>query len=289
MPIWANALKKVNRSLSRLVQEHKAKTHYGHYALPEPALFVTPASDEKKISYIFTWLRARPALMYRLWKHHSTALSNQTWRNFLEMGRNAGKGLKEGAVKSAKSRELIIQVMGGVIDSITASESSSSADSFPVVWEGEDLTPGEMPEKKVVSEILWELFELNFRIELFSLDSRASLVGLDTQSRLERIQKCFVDVDFLRAHIPSANRGLVADDWETRLPYVFALRDIMVSWVGCRQFIKPLSPAELMGGFSKMRFQEVEAEVTQFYTQSFFDYFGRAASIPHCISPFTAQ
>ena len=68
------------------VIQTKTSPHFEHYALPDPALFVMLGDDKKKLAYLLTWLRTRPALLYYLQKQDSTALSNQAWRDFLEMG-----------------------------------------------------------------------------------------------------------------------------------------------------------------------------------------------------------
>ena len=97
MPAWADALSQVQQSAPAAKQKRGKKQnqnpqqelpHRGHYALPDPVLLVTPESDDKKLSYILAWLRARPALLYRCQKRHSTALSGQMWRDFLGMARN---------------------------------------------------------------------------------------------------------------------------------------------------------------------------------------------------------
>jgi len=86
MQVWADALVAVDTSPKRLVKQTKTSMHFGYYALPDPALFVTPGDDKKKLAYLLTWLHACPALLYRLQKQDSTALSNQAWCDFLEMG-----------------------------------------------------------------------------------------------------------------------------------------------------------------------------------------------------------
>src|SRR3978361_1349894 len=81
-------------------------------------------------------------------------------------------------------------------------------------WRNQPLVTNQMPPPCIIQEILWELFELNFRIELFSLDCRVSAISVDIQTRLERLQSCVVDSDYFHVKIPSNNQGLVADNWE---------------------------------------------------------------------------
>ena len=44
------------------------------------------SDDKKKLAYLLTWLHAHPALLYHSQKQDLTALSNQAWCDFLEMG-----------------------------------------------------------------------------------------------------------------------------------------------------------------------------------------------------------
>jgi len=76
----------VDTSPKCLVKQNKTSPHFGHYALPDPALLITPGDDKKKLAYLLTWLCTCPALLYCSQKQDLTALSNQAWHSFLEMG-----------------------------------------------------------------------------------------------------------------------------------------------------------------------------------------------------------
>lgn len=279
--MWADALAAVDTSPECLVEQTKTVPHFGHYALPDPALFITPADDKKKVAYLLTWLRARPALLYRLQKQESTALSNQTWRDFLEMGRS--DKLRDNTAAAAR-REEIRKIMGGVLKTAGVSEASPDANLAPAYWRDEELAHDKLPRPSVFWEILWELYELNFRVELFSLDRRASKNPLvDAEISIQRLQRCFPDTsEFPFVKIPYVNVGLVANDWRERLPFILALVNVMSSWGGS----KPMVFQYRLHGveqFSQDRALELEREAAVFYTQTFYNYFGRASIIPHCI------
>jgi hypothetical protein len=191
--VWADALAAVDTSPERLVEQSKTSQHFGHYALPDPALLVTPGNDKKKLGFLLTWLRARPALLYRFQKQDSTALSNQAWRDFLEMGRS-DKPRNDTA--AAVRREEIRKIMGGVLGTAGVSEASSNANLGPVYWRDEELALDKLPRISVFQEILWELYELNFRLELFSLDRRANqnLPKVDPVIHIQRLRWCFPDL-----------------------------------------------------------------------------------------------
>jgi hypothetical protein len=280
MRAWADALAAVDASPERLVEQNKSVPHSGHYALPDPALFVTPADGKKKVVYLLTWLRARPALLYRLQKKESTALSNQAWRDFLEMGRS--NKMRDGTTTAAR-REQIRKIMGEVLKTASVSEVSPDATLGPVYWREEELPADKLPRPSVLWEILWELYELNFRLELFSLDRRASRDPLDSMMRIQRLRLCFPGTsDFPFVKMPYVNAGLVANDWRERLPFILALVNVMSRWEGSQPkvFEYRLRRVE---AFSQDRALELELEMARFYTQTFYNYFGRACLIPHCI------
>ena len=54
MQVWAGALMAVDTSPEHLIEQNKSIPHFWHYALPDPALFVTLADDKKKVAYLLT-------------------------------------------------------------------------------------------------------------------------------------------------------------------------------------------------------------------------------------------
>jgi len=43
--VWADALMAVDTLPEHLVEQNKTSPHFQHYALPDPALLVTPGDD----------------------------------------------------------------------------------------------------------------------------------------------------------------------------------------------------------------------------------------------------
>ena len=219
--------------------------------------------------------------MYRLQKQESTALSNQAWRDFLEKGRSK---MRDDTAAAACQVE-IQRVMGGVLQTAGVSEAPPDANLGPVHWRDEELACDKLPRPSVFWDILWELYELNFRFELSSLDRRASNLKdpLDSVIRIERLRRCFPDTsDFPFVTIPTANVGLVANDWKERLPFVLALVNVMAHWEGSQPSAFEIQ-SRAFEDFTQDQALELEREAALFYTQTFYNYFGRAALIPHCI------
>jgi len=87
--------------------------------------------------------------------------------------------------------------MGEVLNTPGVSEASLNANLHLVYWEGEELACDKLPRMSLVWKILWELYELNFCIELSGLDQCASTEPMDPVSRIQWLQACFPDSDFL--------------------------------------------------------------------------------------------
>jgi hypothetical protein len=157
-------------------------------------------------------------------------------------------------------------------------------DDAPAKWRGEDL-PTPVPEN-IAREIVWDLFEINFRFELFALDSRASTVSRTNEDRVDLVDQCFATkTSLFTDRTPQGNCGLVDDDWRERHHYLLAMFRLMATWEGKQPPIfRKLSEENEGTDLRKEQMKELEESIAQFYTQSFFDYFGRAALIPHCVA-----
>jgi len=142
-----------------------------------------------------------------------------------------------------------------------------------------------LPRISVFQEILWELYKLNFHLELVSLDQYANRdpVKVDLEIRVQEILWCFPNTSGVSVvTIPYVNAGLVTNDWRERLPFILAFVGVMSCWEGLKpkvfdywlHRVKELSQNQAL---------ELEHEAACFYMQTFFNHFGWASLIPHCI------
>lgn len=192
-------------------------------------------------------------------RHESQPLSGQQWREILN---------------------------GNLARNHTSARTNLSHAILSKVFEEKNITITEMPpvldtvDHAAAMNVLWELSELNFRFELLALDSR--LADIDDAQQDHR-QQMVLDCS------PGANRcllnvnpsigcsGFAAIESKDRLPALLALKELMKSWRGPKplevqqEMVEKLSEADVLG---------LEAAITQFYVQSFFDSFGRAAVVP---------
>jgi hypothetical protein len=122
---------------------------------------------------------------------------------------------------------------------------------------------------------------------LLSLDrwACANLDVTDAAQLLERqlkVSACFPPNLFRHITIPSENCGLATNDFNKRLPFIISLLLVIKSWKGDKPVIFGASE-ENIHGFSLNAAMAFEKLVTKYYCQQFFNNFGRAAQIPHCL------
>jgi len=277
IPAWSAALEAVNQSPANLVEATKSMEHYGHYTFPDPGLFIHPGTAMK---YVESWLRIRETWLMRVTNESSLALSNQSWRTYLSID-NTVPGKAD--TKAARRRQEVLDIILPNSDMYPGVERRSGL-MGSIAWRGREYPSGKLPPENVVREILWEIYELNFIHELQSLDCRAcsNLDLLSANQLFEReieMSLCFQTSSFRRISIPSKNLGLADDDFNKRFQFVTGLVFIMKSWKGDK-------PAILAGDLFDLQLTpdgcvEMEKVVAKYYCQQFFNYFGRAAQIPH--------
>ena len=249
----------------------------GHYVFPDPGLFIHTATAGK---YIESWLRVRDAWFMRVARESSLALSNQSWRTFLS---NDNTVPRKGETKAARRLQEVLDILLPNPDIYPGVEKQSGS-MGPIVWQGREYPSGVLPPENVVREILWELYEVNFIHELQSLDRRACH-NLDLSNATQlfdrqiEVSQCFHTSSFRHVPIPSKNLGLADDDFDKRFQFVTGLAFVMNSWKGDK-------PAILAGDLFKLELSpdaamELEKVVAKYYCQQFFNYFGRAAQVPH--------
>ena len=252
---------------------------YGHYIFPDPGLFIHPATAAK---YIESWLRVRDAWFMRVAKEPFLALSNQSWRTFLSIDNTMPE---KGETKAARRRQEALDVILPKSDMYPGVEKQSGSRG-PIVWHGREYPSGVLPPENVVREVLWELYELNFIHELQSLDRRAcrNLDLQDSAGLFERqieISQCFQTSSFRHVPIPSENLGLADDDFDKRFRFITGLYFVVKSWKG----EKPAMLADDCSDLSPNAAMELEKVIAKYYCQQFFNYFGRAAQVPHRLFP----
>ncbi|GLB34371.1 hypothetical protein LshimejAT787_0112550 [Lyophyllum shimeji] len=280
--VWREALEAVDTDFSN-VRYNTTPADAG-YVVPDPGLFVGIKSEEKTVRYLHNWLRNRPALLFRLIAPNSNArpIAVPLWRSLLNYGGASDDGRGQDAARqetlASTRREEIVGILG---NALTETGIQTHSSTVVPTWKGKELLTTDMPPPPIVHEVMWELYELNFRFEFVALDSRISTL-LDTplQDRQDLIRGCFPQGHLLNVQIERHAEGLAAEDLSARAPYLLAMVKVMKSWHDCPLLLKDLfeRPAE---EYTEVEMVEIERVVARFYTQSFFNYFARAPIIPH--------
>ena len=141
------------------------------------------------------------------------------------------------------------------------------------------------PSLHIVRKIIWEIVEDNWRLELLALDrcilSRRGMLQTDAGLRDEKVATCFPSSDLLVHVFPMWDASLGAQDSMNQLVYLNQFVGILSSW-----------PIPGVGDFKNVRLttqqspahqESVEKQAFSFYCQVFFNYFGRAPTIPRPI------
>jgi hypothetical protein len=78
-------------------------------------------------------------------------------------------------------------------------------------WHEQELSTGVLPSFELCQEILWELYELNFRFELLALHHQAQLAVDNSPEHQDHMLTCFPGHGpLLVADVSLANQGLAA-------------------------------------------------------------------------------
>ncbi len=272
IPAWEAALRAVDQSVS-------VESQCTNYAFPDPGLFVSPANDERKAKLIESWVRTRDVWISSITHEETLAMSAQHWRDFLNIDLSRSSEATDTDTRSAKRRrhtQDLLKVKSSMVPGCVVGE---------FVWQGCSYHSGDLPPENVVRQILWELYELNFAREFLSLDRRActdlDLTDKDTlYERQSLITKCFASHTLNYAPLPNTNCGLAAETIRDRLPYVWRMVRIMVSWKGTKPSVFGLADRSPQG-MTDQQAKDLEVAATKYYCQKFYTYFGRAAQVPH--------
>ena len=111
----------------------------------------------------------------------------------------------------------------------------NSGPLLDINWQGQTISSTYVPPVQVAQEILWEIYELNFRFEFKALDCRAHIPveEVDGPSHDQLILACFPGRTSLAvAPITSAREGLGATHWRDQRCSIIVMRTVMQTWRG---------------------------------------------------------
>ncbi|PPR01992.1 hypothetical protein CVT26_008735 [Gymnopilus dilepis] len=315
---WASALSSVDHAETNAVQ-HADRNLLRGYLFPDPFLFTKGEGSNKGRSsiYIVGWLAIRAKWMEWVIDNQDDVKKYprpQEWRDALadvagKMGlmallaknsSRADPAAKTGSATKKPNTQPPAKRRKVADDQKLAVDLSGVKGPIDICWNGEDLVSAAALAQElyivpdaVAREVVWDLYEHNFRLELLALDrcvvSRGAMSELDGLDRDDKVRQCFPNDSLVNLDVPVEDRGLGAGDWGHRMQWVEALRRVLIAWPQCPEILQTTSAVQhLSTGHivsDEKRVCGVERVAYPFYCQTFFNYFGRAPSIPH-ILPF---
>ncbi|KAK6988493.1 hypothetical protein R3P38DRAFT_3332029 [Favolaschia claudopus] len=247
---WSHALSEIDRTRPPACGVDLPQ----RYVMPEPAL-VVPADDEvRRRVYLHHYRMLRDGLLFRL-TDRSTRVGK-----LVEQGKSASRA----RARSANIEDLLRPAFEACGINVFV--------DFPV-------PPEHAREMRLhtAQEFLWEIAEINFRYEFLSLDVRASKLY-----RPDECRRCFAGDGLLPTDFCEGQRGLGAREPEDRLPYLLSMAHLMSSWSVPCQRPEGINTANArpMEEWNGHDVRQLERRVARYYTQSFYELFGRAAVVP---------
>ncbi|KAL0057492.1 hypothetical protein AAF712_015862 [Marasmius tenuissimus] len=196
--VWAEASRRAGAGFNPNTPPPAGRNN--GYALPDPNIIASTRNEKTQAAFITTWLKLRQVLMYRLQSPTFTPLKVKEWRSVLGLEIH---GLKAGT-EAAKAREEQQKMLQSCLKSgnMGGSVNLAHLDTAPVTWQGITLTPFSLPPSDVVKEVLWELFEINFRYELVVLDRFCFRTGTSIADREQEVLGL----------VPHFNSSMIPDD-----------------------------------------------------------------------------
>ncbi|KDR74565.1 hypothetical protein GALMADRAFT_141585 [Galerina marginata CBS 339.88] len=292
---WSEALRRVRKEW-QLVWDHDDLLLVRGYLVLDPFVFANEKLWEERMKvFLIGWLAIRAVWIYRTTSRLSKRdqiPEPQQWKNYLMYC----VGPRLGFPAEQKNPTKRIKTPAELLDLFRLDLSNISG-PVRLVWKRgviatlQDVQNGNARiSLQMTKEIIWDLYDLNFRLEMLALDRCVvPHEGLSEYAALERdlmVAACFYGMSFVRVDIPSTDEGLGAPAWEDRMEYVEAFRLLLCTWPG-----SPSGRLRSMSAItrtSSSSFSSTSHQVSAvkgiaypFYCQTFFEYFGRAPSVPH--------
>ncbi|KAJ6610920.1 hypothetical protein B0H10DRAFT_2290209 [Mycena sp. CBHHK59/15] len=135
----------------------------------------------------------------------------------------------------------------------------------------------ELPEfsLEMIREIVWEVAETSFRFEFCALDRRAS--GKD---RLNEVKGCFAGHMLVGVPLAMSKCGWASTMLEECHCYARRTAILMLDWTTKSPRPDIIRRVSKRLPWSPSQMQELETAVFRYYTQAFWEYFGRPAVVP---------
>ena len=246
---------------------------------PDPATLLRGELLRQRCVF-WRWLKIRGDWLYCLDQSTFAIISPaleplrpQAWRDLLM----ATSTQREPTTKAAQRRAV---TLAGLDKHFTASVRLESEDVR--WWRGRKIDSAQDIQENELSEMAWEMAEVNFRVEILHLDyalCMAEVKANESETERRRLAaEMFVDHSPVVPTLPRGQEGLVADQIRARAPFLEAFRVMMTRWASCPTTIKNAQP--LTGTVSEHHIEHMESCMILYYVQTFWESSGRAPQVP---------
>lgn len=185
---------------------------------------------------------------------------------------------------SESSRDRMANVLKDLLDD----DQMLNLEKHLRVWRNRSLQPTEAIDDVTITEVIWELYELNFRYELQELDrlARRSHVHHDECALMACFPLAPNGSTIFTASLDMADQGFAAIEWTSRQTQVIGLYNLMTRWKDADLALGGLGlPSSNKNSASvnipEAVFVSAEAALVAYYCKTFYKYFHRAPTIPH--------
>ncbi|KAF8209267.1 hypothetical protein K438DRAFT_1961000 [Mycena galopus ATCC 62051] len=259
---WTEAIALVDRTV-----RVRGSPQDKYYVLPEPALLASPGTPERRQMFLHNWTLVHAAMIYRATEGNG-CLSSQEWRDILE-----GKAMRDEGQRNKRTGNN--RSLRNIMAPVLADCGINDLNGYPVSREAT------LPEYSILAakQIIWQVAEINFRFEFASLDQRAS-----GQERKRAVTECFTGGMLFEVPLKYSKQGLAAPYVHERHPFYIRMARLMQDWKlsSRRPTIIQNMPRweEERRPWTDEAMRDLEFGVARYYTQAFFELYGRAAVLP---------
>ncbi|KAF9042390.1 hypothetical protein BJ165DRAFT_1406053 [Panaeolus papilionaceus] len=215
IPAWVDALKRVNQTQPPTISQ---PPRGGYYAFPDPGLFISPLSEQRRQHLIEQYCRIEDVWMSCSSTIPGSSMTNQQWRNLLTI--NFREPLPSTTAQADETRtmtnhrealKLLLPPNTQPAGLITPSHNASFRFWSTNAW----FEAGTLPPVENIQLLLYRLYELNFRREVVMLDRyahRGHSTPLGALSHELEIRELFPNQTYISPSMEPINTGLGADD-----------------------------------------------------------------------------